>query len=241
MKRLPFRWIPLLLAFGLAACSEPPPPPPSGPTVNTAAANEAVTLFEQAREEGRGQLARAYGEDILKRFPGSEAAAQIRARMPEVEAMASAERERTRMSNLWVYHAVGEVRGTTYTAFIYETSASDKPRDDRPQLVLRRHPEWGQNVYVLLPGGRIACGNRCNIMIKLDEGAPSRIEASQPEGAPVPAMFIEEHQRFFDALKTAQWVEIQVPIRGGTEALRFEVGGIDLERMGPALPARRRS
>jgi hypothetical protein len=228
------------LMFGaLAACSEPPPAP-TGPTLNTAAAQQAVALFEQARADGRGQLARAYAEDILAKYPGSQAAAQVRAVLPEVEQMANAERERTRLANLWIYHAVGEVKGTTYTAFIYETSAGDKPRDERPQLVLRRHPEWGQNVYVLLPGGRFACGARCNINIKIDDKAPARFEASQPDGAPVPAMFVEEDARFFEALKTAQWVELELPVRGGKTSLRFEVGGIDLARMGPETGPRRR-
>jgi len=227
----------LLAALLLAACSQPPPPPPTGPTVNTAAGSEAVRLFEQARSEGRGQLARAYADDILRKYPGSQAADTVRAALPEIESMAAAEREITRRANLWIYHAVGEVKGTTYTAFIYEAGSADTARDERPQLVLRRHPEWGQNVYVLLPGGRFACGARCSITIALDETAPARFEASQPDGAPVPAMFVEEHARFFEALKTAQWLELELPERDGKRSLRFEVGGIDLARMGPAVQA----
>mgnify|MGYP001810039380 FL=1 len=229
----------LALCLALAACSEPPPPPPSGPTVNSAAANEAIVLFDQARAEGRGQLARAYAEDILAKYPGTEAAAKVQAAMAEIEALAAADRERTRLANLWVYHAVGEVKGTTYTAFMYEADSLKLPREERPQLVLRRHPEWGQNVYILLPGGRIACGARCNINLKIDDANPVRFEASQPEGAPVPAMFIEEDRRFFEALKSARWIEIEVPIRGGKQSLRYEVGGIDLARMGPEVTARR--
>lgn len=231
----------LALCAVLAACSEPPPPPPSGPTINSAAANEAVVLFDQAVAEGRGQLARAYAQDILAKYPGTQAAAKVQAAMPQVEVMAAADRERTRLANMWVYHAVGEVKGTTYTAFMYEAGSAQKPREERPQLVLRRHPEWGQNVYILLPGGRIACGARCNVNIRIDEANPVRFEASQPEGAPVPAMFIEEDRRFFEALESARWIEIEVPIRDGKQSLRYEVGGIDLERMGPELPARRRS
>jgi hypothetical protein len=237
--RLTLRYLSsLLLCAGLAACSEPPPPPPSGPSVNSAAANESVLLFDQAMAEGRGQLARAYAEDILAKYPGTEAAAKVQAAMAEVEVMAAADRERTRLANMWVYHAVGEVKGTTYTAFMYSDDSKELAREERPQLVLRRHPEWGQNVYILLPGGRIACGARCNINLKIDDANPARFEASQPEGAPVPAMFIEEHKRFFEALKTAQWIEIEVPIRGGKRALRFEVGGIDLARMEPAAQTR---
>lgn len=223
----------LALCATLVACSEPPPPPPTGPTLNSAAANEAVVLFDQALADGRGQLARAYAEDILAKYPGTRAAAKVQAAMPEVEVMAAADRERTRLANMWVYHAVGEVKGTTYTAFMYETESNQLPREERPQLVLRRHPEWGQNVYILLPGARIACGARCNINLKIDDANPVRFEASQPEGAPVPAMFIEEHRRFFEVLKTARWIEIEVPIRGGKRALRYEVSGIDLARMGP--------
>jgi hypothetical protein len=234
--RLTFRTLSgLALCAGLVACSEPPPPPPAGPTINSAAANESVLLFDQAMAEGRGQLARAYAEDILAKYPGTEAAAKVQAAMAEVEVMAAADRERTRLANMWVYHAVGEVKGTTYTAFMYEADSKELAREERPQLVLRRHPEWGQNVYILLPGGRIACGARCNINLKIDDANPARFEASQPEGAPVPAMFIEEHRRFFEALKTAQWIEIEVPIRGGKRPLRFEVGGIDLARMEPAV------
>lgn len=240
--RLTFRILSgLALCAALAGCSEPPPPPPTGPSVNSAAANEAVVLFDQAMAEGRGQLARAYAQDILSKYPGTQAAAKVQAAMAEVEVMAAADRERTRLANMWVYHAVGEVKGTTYTAFMYEAGSGSLPREERPQLVLRRHPEWGQNVYVLLPGGRIACGARCNVNLKIDDASPVRFEASQPEGAPVPAMFIEEDRRFFETLKTARWIEIEVPIRGGKRSLRYEVGGIDLERMGPELPARPRN
>ena len=224
----------LLAALVLSACAEPPPPP-TGPVINTAAATEAINLFEQARRDGRGQLARAYADDILLKYPGTEAAATVQAAMAEVNALAEADRERTRLANMWIYHAVGEIKGTTYTAFMYESDSAQLARGERPQLVLRRHPEWGQNVYVLLPNGRFACGARCMINIKLDDAAPARFEASQPEGAPVPAMFVEEDARFFEALKTARWVELELPIRGGKRSLRFEVGGIDLTRMGPAV------
>jgi len=224
----------LLVLLGLSACAGNEDA--QGPTVavNSKAAAEQLLLFEEARAAGRGQLARAYAEDIRKKYPGSPAAAQVQLVMAEVIAIADAEREKTRLANLWIYHRVNEQKGPVFTAFMYESASKDLDRDARPKLVLRQHPEWGRNVYLLFPGGRFTCGARCKVQIAFDDAAAKPFEASQPEGAPEPAMFVEEAKRFLDALPNAHWVTLIMPVRGGTKSFHFEVAGLDIARLGPA-------
>lgn len=103
----------------------------------------------------------------------------------------------------------------------------------QPKLVLRQHPEWGRNVYLLYPGGHFTCGARCKVQIAFDDAAAKPFEASQPEGAPEPAMFVEEAKRFLEALPDAHWVTLTMPVRGGNKTFRFEVAGLDIARLGP--------
>lgn len=217
----------------LVACSGGADDQQAPPPVNSKAAADQLRLFEEARAAGRGQLARAYAEDIRKKYPGSPAAAQVQLAMAEVTAMADAEREVTRLANLWIYHQVNEQKGPVFTAFMYESDSTAMDRDARPKLVLRQHPEWGRNVYLLYPGGHFTCGARCKVQIAFDDAAAKPFEASQPEGAPEPAMFVEEAKRFLEALPDAHWVTLTMPVRGGNKTFRFEVAGLDIARLGP--------
>ena len=229
-------WL-LAVVIGLAACSGGDDTQQAPVVVNSKAAADQLALFEEARAAGRGQLARAYAEDIRKKYPGSPAAAQVQLAMAEVTAMADAEREVTRLANLWIYHQVNEQKGPVFTAFMYESDSTAMDRDLRPKLVLRQHPEWGRNVYLLFPGGHFTCGARCKVQIAFDDAAAKPFEASQPEGAPEPAMFVEEAKRFLEALSNAHWVTLTMPVRGGGQSFRFEVAGLDLARLGP-VPAK---
>ena len=221
----------------LTACSSGDPGQSAPLPVNSKAAADQLALFEEARAAGRGQLARAYAEDIRKKYPGSPAAAQVQLVMAEVTAIADAEREVTRLANLWIYHQVNEQKGPVFTAFMYESDSAAMDRDLRPKLVLRQHPEWGRNVYLLFPGGHFTCGARCKVQIAFDDAAAKPFEASQPEGAPEPAMFVEEAKRFLEALPNAHWVTLTMPVRGGSKSFRFEVAGLDIARLGP-LPVK---
>lgn len=234
MRKRAARACVLSAIFVLAACSGGADDQQAPPPVNSKAAADQLRLFEEARAAGRGQLARAYAEDIRKKYPGSPAAAQVQLAMAEVTAMADAEREVTRLANLWIYHQVNEQKGPVFTAFMYESDSTAMDRDARPKLVLRQHPEWGRNVYLLFPGGHFTCGARCKVQIAFDDAAAKPFEASQPEGAPEPAMFVEEAKRFLEALPDAHWVTLTMPVRGGNKTFRFEVAGLDIARLGPA-------
>jgi hypothetical protein len=237
--------LPRLLAPGLLllllACSNEDSSPPAHEVAREREAAAALAVYEEAREANRAQLARAYGEDLLLKFPTTDAARRVRESIATVRIAAEAEREQSRIANLWVYHAVdeAEARGTVYTGFIYEAGSANVSRDQRPSLVLRRHPSWGQNVYVLDPGGSFGCGASCQVEVQFDDAAPLRLRASRPDDAPQPAMFVDEDTRFLERLREADWVELRLPRRNGdTQAFRFEVGGLDIERLGPEVRRR---
>ena len=238
-RRSPFRQPRLLivaLAVGLiAACSQSPAPPATPPAsaqaeANDAAAQKEFKLYQQMLDEHNDDLAAPLGQEIVQKYPGTSAAAEVQKTLPQVAARAKAKSEQDRLANLW-YYQTADVDGLQHTASIYATG---KPRSESARLVLRRHVKWGQSVYLFAPDGSkgFVCKGTCRIVMHVD-GKRETWKAYLPKTGE-PAMFIQDDKRFIAMLKKAKVIEMDVTTREhGKETLKFEVGGYDPAKFKP--------
>lgn len=190
-----------------------------------AEAAEQLRLYEHNRTAGNVELAAAYGELILGRYPGTAAAKSLAESYDAVRAQADEAKEARRLQALWSYQTAPMAGGIQKTAVIH---GGDGARPDI-RLVLRRHSEWGVSVF-LLPGTDVFECKRCQVGIAFDEAAPRRFAATKATDPQNPGLFIDDKAAFLDALAKADALRIEVPVKGGTRTLRFEVGGYAPER-----------
>ncbi|WP_067642797.1 hypothetical protein [Dokdonella koreensis] len=221
--------LPLSLAL-LGACSKsgdaPPPAAPAVPQVNAQLAKE-VAMYEDLLKSGSYELAAPIGQDIVRRFPDSPAAAQVKQTLGDTEAKAEAIAKKRRVERLWAYQTgTSESGGTQNTASIYSSGGRDA---DRIRLVLRRHSQWGLSVYLFGSGKGFACRNVCTLPARID-GQSVRVEAYLPETGE-PALFIKDEKGFVARLEKAGVIELEATLKeGGKHTFEFEVGGYDPAR-----------
>ncbi len=217
--------------LALAACGPSAPPPAPAAPANSAQAQVDYEAFQQLIAAGTDEFAVTMGREVLRKHPGSPAAAEVARQLPEVEARAKAKAGQKRLAALWSY-LTNELRGQRqHTASIYSSVPGSEA--ERVRLILRRHAEWGQSVYLFDGDGGSAgrkgfvCGAACRLSARVD-GVAVALAAHSPETGE-PALFIDDDAGFIQRLaRGAQKIEIdlQHASRGRLTAV-FEVGGYD--------------
>ncbi|HEX5952173.1 MAG TPA: hypothetical protein VFY94_03260 [Rhodanobacteraceae bacterium] len=225
----------VLAALAISACSQQGETPPAAPSAsaqaaaNEAAADKELKLYQQMLAEHSDVLAAPVGEEIVQKYPGTSAAAEVQKTLPQIQAAAKAKAEHDRLANLW-YYQTANVDGMQHTASTYS-----EPRGaNSVRLVLRRHVKWGESVYLFAPDGSkgFVCKNLCSIVMRFD-GKRETWKAYLPETGE-PAMFIKDEKRFIAALQKAKVIEMDVTSRErGKETLKFEVGGYEPSKFLP--------
>ncbi len=218
----------------LAACSSPQQAPPTPAqqaaqqqAAQVAAAAKEYTLYQQLLASHSDALAVPIGQEIVRKYPGTPAAADVQQTLPALAAKVAAVIEHQRLRALWLYQAAPMAGGRQTTAAI----SAVKPDGDRSavRLVLRRHTLWGQSVYLYDDSNAgFVCKGLCTVTMRFDGGKPERWQAYLPHSSD-PALFIKDDRRFIAALEhTHKDIVMDVVRKPHREqTLRFEAGGFD--------------
>lgn len=227
MKRL---LLPAVLL--LAACQ----PQEIDPARDEAKGAELLAAYEAARAAGDFETAEVRGDELRQRHGDTQAAAKMRETLEQVRVEAEAMRERRRLIQLWDYQANPVEGGIQHSATIYSRVAVD-PETGRAlaipdaQLVLRRHPAWGESAYLVLTQKTLECGPPCRLKIRFDDGETLSFEGDPADTGTGPALFIVDRDRFLAAMSEAARVRIELPSSGAlVPVFEFEVGGFKPER-----------
>jgi hypothetical protein len=200
-----------------------------------AMAAAGLQRVESSREAGLMDAARIYAEEVLQKYPQTAAAAQLQPQLGPLRAAAEQEREGRRLAELWTYHAVDGEAGTVHTAYIFgRAEQADAPP---VRLVLRRHPEWGQNTYLLIgDGADFRCQDECRASLAFDGKPAEDFVITRAKDVDPPAVFLEEDARVLTAVDGAETLLLQVDLADGSAPpYRFELGGFDSDRLGPPV------
>ena len=195
-------------------------------------AQEALRQLEAVRKTDKPELALAYAEDIISRYPSTVVAKNLNGELPEMRKMAKATAEKRRLESLWTYHAVDdkEAGGMVHTAYIYASNNSSL------RLVLRRHPAWGQSVYLLSDNDDFKCREECRVTAKADGEDLPPVLISLAKGNKPPAVFLEEDQKMLAEIDRASRFEINPGlIKQPEKTFLFEVGALNIDQLGPPV------
>ncbi len=226
----------LLFVLTLAACQ----PAEIDPAFDEDKGAKLLVAYEAARTDGDWEIAEAHGDELRRRHGETNAAKTMRATLEQVRAEAEAMRDQRRLAALWEYQAIPAGGGTQHTAAIYSRVETDPDAEEGEavaipdaRLILRRHPEWGDSVYLVLTQKALECGPPCTLSIRFDDGEARSFPGDPADTGTGPALFIEERERFLAAMRDARKVRVQLPRSGHlVPVFEFEVGGF---RPPPAL------
>ena len=203
-----------------------------------AEADKQYANFEQLLASGRPDLALNIADHVLKNYPQTKAAPKFRAKIEPLRAQIETEREARRLQELWVYHddEDAEAGGQVRTAYIFAQDpigpAEAGKQAPRARLVLRRHPQWGDDVYLLSERGPFTCGTPCELQVRFDDGEPRTVPGEIPDTGEH-AIFVKDFDYFVARLPDAKKVQIEVTLAdGGAQTVVFEVGGYEPETIG---------
>lgn len=241
MTRLPCRYA-LIATVAcswllLAACSQQDQNTPSPQEAAKAQAqqmaqeaNRQLQTYQQALQQKNDELAAQIGEAIVQQFPASDAATQVKQTLPDVEQRAKASADKRRLAALWSYQVGPMEGGTQSTASLYST----RPSGDRAiRLVLRRHTQWGQSVFLFGIGHGFACKGNCTVPAQFDDKSHP-LRAFLPTTGSEPAIFIRDDKPFIEAMEKAKRITMTVTTRDGDkQEVLFEVGGFDPAKWAP--------
>lgn len=194
------------------------------------AAARTLDTYRQLLRIENDEMAVSLGKDIVKRFPGSDAAAEVQKTLPAIEKRYTRVSEENRLAGLWLYQLSPMAGGTQSTATIYSSQPSG---DDRVRLVLRRHTSWGQSVFLYgsVPG--FVCRGNCTIPMTVD-GKSAQVKAFAPSTGE-PALMIRDDKGFLKMLHGAKEISMDVTVVNGEkkQTLVYEVGGFDADKWAP--------
>lgn len=184
----------------------------------------ALDTYRQLLRIQNDEMAVSLGKDILKRFPGSDAAREVQTTLPAIEKRYTRVSEENRLNGLWLYQVSPMAGGTQSTATIYTSQPSG---DDRVRLVLRRHTSWGQSVFLYGEKPGFVCRDNCTIPTTVD-GKSLRIKAFAPSTGE-PALMIRDDKGFIKILQEAKSISMDVILAKGEkkQTLVYEVAGFD--------------
>ncbi|MEO5623217.1 MAG: hypothetical protein ABIQ78_07365 [Dokdonella sp.] len=241
--RIGMRLVALFFACAwMGGCSPQSPAPLAATTAAPSVepqANKELALYRTLRQQQSWELAAPIGAEIVARFSGSAAATEVHETLADTTAKATAVATRRRLERLWSYQTGDESGGQQSTASIY---SNDIAAGDRVRLILRRHSDWGQSVYLFGAGKGFVCRGTCKIAVRFDDKSPEQIKAYLPPTGE-PALFISDDAGFIRKLGSVQKISIDVAEKGkSARTLVFDVGGFDSTRFAPVArkPSRAR-
>jgi hypothetical protein len=222
-----------LSLVSVAACS-------AGPDPQAEARAEAESLAGEYRAAvAREDVLEAerVGTRLRREHADSDAYRGLAPALDAVLARADALREEQRLRALWLYQAVAMPAGTQFSAQIAAMGSLPDGEDGAvaaaspTRLVLRRHPEWGQSVYLLLDSSELRCGPPCSVEVVVDDQPARRMPGRPADSGQGPALFIESDEEFIALLPEAQRISIRLPRQGViAPSYGFEVGGFEMGR-----------
>lgn len=237
MKSAPRSLLPLALCVGVILCgcsqqSGAPAPTAAQQQARADAANAARSLdtYRQLMHIGDDQMVVSMGKDILRRFPGTDAATEVQKTLPAIEKRYTENREKNRLARLWAYQVAPMAGGTQSTAAIYN---SEPVNGDKVRLVLRRQTSWGQSVFLYGSKPGFVCRGHCTIVGNAD-GKKVRIKAYAPSTGE-PALMITDGKAFLGLLRKTRKLSLDVTFAEGDkkQTLVYELAGFDPARWKP--------
>lgn len=219
----------LLACGGLtltAGCSKPAPTQTANaPAANTPQAAADLAAYQELIRTGSHEFAVTMGREILRKHPGSPAAAEVGRTLPGIEAQAKSTADTKRLAALWDYQQGTQSGGKQSAASIYSSQPGSTA--ERARLILRRHSDWGESAYVFGTGKGYSCASPCRVAIRYGDKPFQDVRAHLPDTGE-PALFIDDLSGFLSGIESSRELEIRTRLADGTErSYVFEVGGFD--------------
>jgi hypothetical protein len=211
-----------------SACSQQQDPQAAQPQAAASDANaeaaKKLEIYQQLLKLHNDGPAVQIGHEIVDRYPDSPAAAEVKKTLEPMEQAYKETTEKNRLAALWLYQVSPMQGGTQSTA----TIQSSRPTgEEQVRLILRRHTDWGQSVFLYAVAGKgFVCKGDCSLKATFD-GKARVIKAFRPPTGE-PALLFRDDKAFLKDLEKTKRLTIDVvTVSRGETTLTFETAGFD--------------
>jgi hypothetical protein len=144
-----------------------------------------------------------------------------------------------RLEGAWTYESSEDpmTGRSSHRAWIRSTNTLgfDFPYEgaQRGRLVVRTHPQYGKDVILQIDKGQFLCSSYmdCRVLVRFDDAPAERYAGAEPADNSTTSVFIRNHDRFLQRLRSARRVRIQVNVyQEGAPVFEFDVGGFNAAR-----------
>jgi len=236
------RFAPLAVLLATAVVTACSPQPDSQTAQQAPADNRAdeaakkLETYQQLLKLHNDGPAVQLGHEIVDKYPDTPAAAEVKKTLDELETNYKATSEKARLTALWLYQTSPMQGGTQSTATI---QSSQPTGEASVRLILRRHTEWGQTVFLYATAGKgFVCKGDCTLKATFD-GKPKTLKAFRPPTGEPALIFRNDPQFIKDMAKTKRLTIDVVTVSRGETTLTFDTGGYDAEKWAP-LPGKKK-
>jgi len=180
--------------------------------------------------------------DLVENFPNTPEAEKASAMIAQLEALVAEDAtggEARASDGKWAYHSsVEEMTGkASRTARVISSNTInlDFPYagPQHAELMLRRHPRWGNNVILSIERGQILCHTYgdCRIGVRFDDGKIMRFLGNPPSDNSSEYVFVPAFSTFMKKLPKTKTVKVEIEIyKGGSPVFEFDVSGFKPEK-----------
>lgn len=107
------------------------------------------------------------------------------------------------------------------------------------QLVLRRHPRYGDDLMLITSGGQLLCHSPCSALLKLDGNAPFSLDAKGPADGSSQTLFLQAYRQIIDEITRAKKLRIEVLFfTAGPRIFTFDLSGFKSKSFDPEAAAK---
>ena len=230
--QLPFFIAVAVLGLFLGGCSSKEQARPSQGAASIQANLERdLSAYRQLVALKSDEIAVTMGHEIVRKYPNTPAAAEVWKTLPEIQHRVRTKSERARRA-VWTYFVGEEANAWQHKASIPARNRIVGAKEP-VKLVLRRHENLGEGVYLSTGGKGFRCGDPCQLTMRIDDRLARTVQARLPKTAE-PLIFLAEGSVVLKNIKDATRIEFDGDmVEFGPQTLAFDVEGFDPERFPP--------
>lgn len=225
-----------------AASSSAVTPAPSISTdekQGTSTKHSPAEFLANARDKSKPTAERLDQVRLLKEtHPNSPESRQVEALESELKTLLNA--ERNPVGQQWVYatqeddmsgKSVHTARVASTNTFSFDFPYAGR---QRAELLIRRHPRWGNDVVLRIEKGQILCHSysSCPVRIRFDDAPARTFSGTEPADNSSETVFIPGYDNFTRKLAAAKRMRVEFNVyQQGSVMAEFDVSGFDRKRL----------
>lgn len=102
--------------------------------------------------------------------------------------------------------------------------------ETQAELILRKHPRYGNDVIFSVSSGQLICGisDGCNVLVRFDDKPPREVRAGEPSDHSNDTLFLLGYKQLSKSIKESKRMIVEVTFfQDGSRHFEFNTENLD--------------